>query len=221
MRMGVCGLLSARACALGTSASWSSLPRSVLHHATADPAGGCFTACFPASVARRPAALGMPCHVGCRAAGMYRQICAAAKHVGNLRQPPHKCCALLPDPVTCLTPACHTFVLLSLQMGYGAQKTGPIPANSWLEFDVSAWLMYGWQTCSTVLAACIKLVCADGSWQPVPATFSSLFVRPPCLYQLWRILALLPVVSRSIQHSVVVKWPCPLHCMQVELLDVK
>lgn len=24
------------------------------------------------------------------------------------------------------------------QMGYGGQKTGPIPANSWLEFDVSA-----------------------------------------------------------------------------------
>jgi hypothetical protein len=28
--------------------------------------------------------------------------------------------------------------LLASQMGYGQQRTGPIPANSWLEFDVSA-----------------------------------------------------------------------------------
>jgi hypothetical protein len=37
---------------------------------------------------------------------------------------------------------CHfvSFAALAvlLQMGYGAQKTGPIPANAWLEFDVSA-----------------------------------------------------------------------------------
>jgi hypothetical protein len=31
-------------------------------------------------------------------------------------------------------------LFLPVQMGYGAQKTGPIPANSWLEFDVSLML---------------------------------------------------------------------------------
>jgi hypothetical protein len=31
-------------------------------------------------------------------------------------------------------------LLLTAQMGYGAQKTGPIHANSWLEFDVSLML---------------------------------------------------------------------------------
>jgi hypothetical protein len=38
-------------------------------------------------------------------------------------------------------------VLVS-QMGYGQQKTGPIPANSWLEFDVSAA-----RNCCTCLVA--------------------------------------------------------------------
>jgi hypothetical protein len=30
-------------------------------------------------------------------------------------------------------------LLIPPQMGYGSQRTGPIPANSVLEFDVSAW----------------------------------------------------------------------------------
>lgn len=77
-------------------------------------------------------------------------------------------------------PADRVLLLLCVQMGYGAQKTGPIPANSWLEFDVSHILALDPAAAGTAAAFVQPLKMHAGMQTQVLS---------PCMWFLWHVFA--------------------------------